>query len=308
VVAQGFGGPLVVDDTWLFIGVPNGVPVRVNKGGGTPVPVATGPDATEAVLQLALDSTHLYWFSFANLGYRVWRAPKGGGAAQLLTSGSIPSFAYPAALEVDDSHVYISLPDRGNVNDLQNRTGEIRRIPKEGGPSTKLFDVYASLMVQDGGDLYWNVDRPDGGGELWKGAKDGSSAAVFRNELGRIEALGARGGRLYWSFLDAGWYFTRSVAPGASEVSLAPTENRPGPFAIGEAGAYWLAGGDNLSGRVWLQGLDGSLKPIATAPATSNQQLFAGAFGSRIAIDEGSVYWAYEGAQGGAPRVYRLAR
>jgi hypothetical protein len=47
---------------------------------------------------------------------------------------------------------------------------------------------------------------------------------------------------------------------------------------------------------------------LVMAPASNNQALFAGAFGARIAIDESAVYWSYEGAQGGAPRVYRLAR
>lgn len=311
IIVKGVGGPLAVDDTWLFVGGSEGIPVRANKGGGEPVSVAPGASVGGKTIELlALDGTHVYWSIRTGVAaqYELWRAPKLGGGAELINSEPAPNFAYPTALVVDDAFVYLSMPDQYNGNDLENRTGVIRRIPKAGGPSKQLFEAYSRNLALDGDHLYWSEDKVGGLSELHKGAKDGSSAEVLASELGPINAIGAREGRLFWSFLDSGLYFTRSTAPGQPVLSLASTEKMPGPYAVAADAVYWLVGGDNLDGQVWRQGIDGSLSALATAPASSNQALFAGAFGARIAIDESAVYWSYEGAQGGAPRVYRLAR
>jgi hypothetical protein len=311
IIVKGVGGPLAVDDTWLFVGGSEGIPVRANKGGGEPVSVAPGASVGGKTIELlALDGTHVYWSIRTGVAaqYELWRAPKLGGGAELINSEPAPNFAYPTALVVDDAFVYLSMPDQYNGNDLENRTGVIRRIPKAGGPSKQLFEAYSRNLALDGDHLYWSEDKVGGLSELHKGAKDGSSAEVLASELGPINAIGAREGRLFWSFLDSGLYFTRSTAPGQPVLSLASTEKMPGPYAVAADAVYWLVGGDSLDGQVWRQGIDGSLSVLATAPASSNQALFAGAFGARIAIDESAVYWSYEGAQGGAPRVYRLAR
>ncbi|MEZ4225224.1 MAG: hypothetical protein R3B13_30010 [Polyangiaceae bacterium] len=69
-------GQIALDEANLYFGDTRGVIQRVAKPGGPPTNVAAGP-ADSAVLEIAVDATHVYWVAKPVTGAKVlMRAPK----------------------------------------------------------------------------------------------------------------------------------------------------------------------------------------------------------------------------------------
>lgn len=308
----GEGGPLAVDDTWLFVGSEKG-PLRLPKLGGEAVPVVPEADLIEPGVDLiALDDTHVYWSVYNGIsqdGYPVFRAPKEGGAPTLIYKEVGPNVAFPVALAVDDGFVYLSHPDIFNANvPPEELVGVIRRVPKEGGASQDLAPVYSRTVAVDADHVYWPRRLANGGSELIRAAKDGSSPQVLVTEAGVIDMITARGGSLFWTVSDAGLVLARAAIDGGAPITLAASETYPGEPAVASDAIYWLIPGGAVDGKVIRVTFGGELSELVTAPTAANSQGFGGPWDSRITVDEEAVYWAYDGAFGGAPRLFSLPR
>lgn len=309
IVAQ-IAGTLAVDDTWLFIG--NGkIPYRVAKSGGAAEPVVSAESVadTGTVELIALDDTHVYWNASGgpSFGYQLLRAPKTGGEPTLVTSKLGPNHAVPTGIAVDADYVYLTQPDI--YNDLPN--GVVRRVPKAGGEALDLAQAFTLSVAVSDSYVYYARLADNKSDELVRADKDGGNPEVIASELGQILDVQVAGDRVFWNSSDAGAFIVRTALEGGATTTLyseTGAEYFAGAPAVTAGALYWLRGGGANVGGVLSVDIAGELSELVTAPASSSYSGFSGAYGTRIAADDTAVYWAYEGLQGGAPRIYRAAR
>ena len=309
IVAQ-IAGTLAVDDTWLFIGEGN-MPYRVVKSGGAIEPVVSAESIADAgtVELIALDDTHVYWSASGgpSFGFQVLRAPKTGGEPTVVTDEPGPNLAVPTGIAVDADFVYLTQPDVYN----SPANGVVRRVPKAGGPVLDLAQAFSrSVAVSDAYVYYARLMNNDSD-ELVRADKDGGNPEVIASELGPIFDVQVEGDRVFWNSSDAGAFIVRTALEGGATTTLfseTGTENFPGAPAVTAGALYWLRGGGADAGGVLSVDLGGVLSELVTAPASSSYSGWNGTYGARIAADDTAVYWAYEGLQGGPPRIYRVAR
>ena len=311
-VLAGLAGTLAVDDTWLFIGA-GPVPVRMPKSGGAYEPVAAPLADSSGVSLIALDDTHVYWNAYISAtAYQILRAPKLGGEATLITDLPGPNFAMATALVVDDDYVYTAQPDIYNANDgFDKLNGVVRRVPKAGGAPIDLAQVYTYSVAVSDSYVYWPRGTEVGGGELVRADKDGANVEVIAAEFGPISVVVIEGDRLFWVFGDAGQQIARTALESGPATTLFSESG--GEFYVGTPaptadGLYWLRPGGAETGGVLSVDLQGQFSELVTAPASAIFPLFYGAVGAQLAADEAAIYWSYAGSQGGAPRLYRVAR
>jgi hypothetical protein len=310
IVVAGMAGVLAADDAWLFIGNASApVPYRVPTCGGAPEPVApieSLPDAARVQL-LTIDATHVYWVT----GLEIYRAPKTGGAPELITNKPGPNNSTPTAIAVDDAFVYLSHPDVLNSNNTADKlSGVVRRVPKAGGATEDLSQTFSYPLAVDGSYVYWVKKNLNGSSSVMRANKDGSGAKPFVTEFGSVDGLVTAGNRLYWVVYDAGEASLRTSENGGAPLTLTTLDSYyvVGTPAAAQDAAYWLRPGDANSGAVLRVQLDSTVTELANAPASSNTSGYYGAYGSRIAANATGVYWSYEVMSGGASRVYRIAR
>ncbi|MEZ4298730.1 MAG: hypothetical protein R3B70_27515 [Polyangiaceae bacterium] len=312
LIVAGKAGALAADDAWVFFVGEESVPYRVPVCGGTPVPVvpADGIGNGSGAALIALDATHVYWTAYQTFpNFELWRAPKEGGTPELLTDKVGPNNSSPAAIAVDDQFVYFSQPDIFNSNDDPDKLqGVIRRVPKAGGPVEDLASGYSLTLAVDSSFLYWARLNQDGTGSVIRAGKDGSSPTPIATELGPTDGFSAAGDRLFWTYTDAGVFSLRTSENGGAPLTLGTTDTYVGPPAATQDAIYWIRPGDTTSGAVFRLATDGTLTQLAEAPASPNAPFFFGAYGARVAVNSNAVFWSYEGAAGGAPRIYRVAR
>ena len=309
VVAQ-IAGTLAVDDTWLFIGDGN-IPYRVVKSGGAVEPVVSAESVADTgrVELIALDDTHVYWNASGgpSFGYQLLRAPKTGGEPTLVTSEPGPNLAVPTGIAVDADYVYLTQPDIYN----NPPNGVVRRVPKAGGAALDLAQAFTLSVAVSDSYVYYARLANNESDELVRADKDGGNPEVIASELGPILDVQVAGDRVFWNSSDAGAFIVRTALEGGATTTLyseTGTEYFAGAPAVTAGGLYWLRGGGADAGGVLSVDIAGEISELVTAPASSSYSGFGGTYGTRIAADDTAVYWAYEGLQGGAPRIYRVAR
>ena len=313
-IVGAIAGTFAVDDTWLFIGTGN-MPYRVVKSGGEPVPVVSeeSVEGTGHLELIALDDTHVYWVASGgpSWGFKLLRAPKAGGEPTLVTDEQGPNLSVPSAFAVDDEYVYVTLPDLYAHGPDQQDAGVVRRVPKAGGPALEIAQVYASSIAVSDTSVYWPRPTKDGGGELVRADKDGANAEVIFVDLGPIFDVQVAGDRVFWHSYDAGQSRAHTALEGQAPTTLfaeSSADFYTGTPAVTAEALYWLRPGGADVGGVRSVDLQGTVADLVTAAASTPYSGFGGPYGARIAADETAIYWAYEGAEGGTPRIYRVAR
>jgi hypothetical protein len=161
---------MVADETDVYWAEDDGV-FRVSKAGGKAATVcpANLPD------HLAIDGTHVYWYS--SLAGVVYRAPKKGGT--------------PAKVHADDQHtlhtIFLEGPDLFVAFGSENKL-VIQKVPKGGGKAATVTEGQETGVhfAADGSNVYWisedNVFKvPRNGGTVTK--------VVAKLEHGREIAL-----------------------------------------------------------------------------------------------------------------------
>jgi hypothetical protein len=89
------------------------------------------------------------------------------------------------------------------------------------------------------------------------------------------------------------------------------TSNVPfGSPTFGSDGVYWtLPGVEGFGAGVYKADFAGNTTVVAEAPTAQKSPIFYGPFGTRLAVDDTSVFFSYEPQSpgDGAARVYRAA-
>jgi len=152
------------DGKWLYgFAFDGDAIVRVGPFGGTPtLVVATAPrndDRAAGVYvqarwwTLAADAEAVYWSDFdGGSRSRIWRAPSGGGTAQLLADVQA---GFPLELVLHGSHLYYS--DGGLVE--MSVAGDARRLVTAGAGTPISVDDDNAWVVRDGSYHTVVVDR-----------------------------------------------------------------------------------------------------------------------------------------------------
>lgn len=318
VIATGRAGTLAVDNTYLYIGDTEPVPFRVAKSGGIPTPVVPVDtfDPAGSVTLIALDATNIYWVTYIGGQplFQVWRAPKDGSAAATLLSTTVgPNNAQPFAIAVDDTYVYLTLPDIYNSNNPPDQLeGAIHRVPKSGGNTEVIASVFNRSIAVDDSHLYWPFTSSDNSGAIERSDKDGTNITTLAKEIGPIISIVTGQGGVFWTYQDSfSEYRLRASLNGASPVTLATSQTPFGPPVVGSDGVFWLVPGvEGVTGAVFKAAFDGTVTKVVDAVNSAPSPIFYGAYGPRLAVDDEAVYFSYEPQTPaeGAPRVYRAAR
>jgi hypothetical protein len=205
-LAQGFdevGGIAIDEDHVYFVSdcVAGTCIQRVSKSGG---PVTTIAGEQPVVVDVAVDATHVYWISYPAIG-QLWRAPKAGGAAEMLTWMQ----ESPEALVLDDEHVYIT-----TVKD--SVTVHIVVVPKTGAPEPTVLtsNVHGAPqgIAVDGTHVYYAVSPAlEGKGAVFAVPKAGGEPAALTGIQTSPFALAIDDDAVY--FTNNAWQSTVRRAP-----------------------------------------------------------------------------------------------
>lgn len=196
------------------------------------VMLLVGADGTN-YNDLAINSTHVFYWRYGNNVYGVWRVPKAGGAAELVTS-NFCCFNY---LVADDSYVYWS-----------NWSG-VYRAPASGGRAQFLYSgVNVRNLALDGDQIFWtsltSYAGPNGGVYTGPAAGGAARALVFANPTGGI-AVDPQS--VFWTDAGAIWRVPR--AGGAAEQIIACGSCSPQVVKVDSENIYYR----NIDGDTWAR-------------------------------------------------------
>jgi hypothetical protein len=130
---------IVLDSTNVYYQQASQNLMRIPKGGGTPVPLATGQPG---VFGISIDANNLYWAEHTMPG-AIRKMPIGGGASTPIASGELD----PNATAVDATSVYW----------VNFQGGTVKRVPIAGGTPVTLAsgqDSPFAILVDDT-NVYW---------------------------------------------------------------------------------------------------------------------------------------------------------
>jgi hypothetical protein len=212
---------------------------KMDQGINLPGCLTGGCSTGNAMRQLVLDSSNVYWFEFDSTkgatGGSINSIVKTGGSVTTVVSGlqGVNSIA------VDDSNVYWT------EYDIVQGNGAIKTVPKTGGPVTVLAtgtpfgfngDVFApGAIALDSTFVYWSDINPT----LRRVLKTGGGAA----ELATFG--GAR------MVVDAGFSYIYGVT-GASTGAVGPTTVARYPLSGGSVEVLAMGTGMSVDGDIWV--------------------------------------------------------
>src|SRR5262249_42058160 len=147
VTSNGYTWGVAVDATDVYWTDTDGdVVMKVPKGGGLPVKLATGSQPTS----IAVDATDVYWTN--TYSGEVMRVPKGGGVPVVFAAGQ------PRAGSVVLAAAFVSWTTHGTGLATEST---VTRAPKIGGPPVVIAMGYTSpdtigKVALDAADVYWS--------------------------------------------------------------------------------------------------------------------------------------------------------
>jgi sugar lactone lactonase YvrE len=289
--------------------------------------------AQTAVVDIAVDSTNVYWTTGGVPGNVVTK-PFTGGNASLISAQNAED--NPRGIARDQNHVYWVDLDNGAVEGVTLLSGTpiqsfYFRMPIV-GPTPGPNDI-----VVDKNNVYW-VDQAAGTVNQQALASPGGTTTVLASGRNQPRALAVDATYVYW--VDYGDTNTGSVnkvpigGTNTQVVALATGENEPYDIVVDAEGAYvyWTTHADRLSGgsvrRVttagnvaptvlanmqgapdgiaidplpneefvyWTAYDDGTVMKIPVAGGTPFQMATNQNNPTAIAVDTDNVYWASEG-------------
>lgn len=196
------------------------------------VVLLVGADGTN-LNDLALNSTHVFYWRNGNNVYGIWRVPKTGGAPEFVSAMGGCCFGDPHA---DDSYVYWT-----------NYYG-VYRAPVSGGrPQTIYGGALIADSALDGDQIYWVTTTPSAGqGAVYAGPAGGGAprALAFADANGSV-AVDAQ--YAYWTSSGGVWRVPK--AGGAAERVISCGTCDPRKVQVDADTLYYR----DVDGDVWAR-------------------------------------------------------
>jgi hypothetical protein len=289
--------------------------------------------AQTAVVDIAVDSTNVYWTTGGVPGNVVTK-PFTGGNASLISALNVEE--NPRGIARDQNHVYWVDLDNGAVEGVTLLSGTpiqsfYFRMPIM-GPTPGPNDI-----VVDKNNVYW-VDQAAGTVNQQALASPGGTTTVLASGRNQPRALAVDATYVYWvDYGDTNTGSVNKVPIGGNNTQVLPLatgENEPYDIVVDAEGAYvyWTTHADRLSGgsvrRIttagnvaptvlanmqgapdgiaidplpneefvyWTAYDDGTVMKIPVAGGTPFQMATNQNNPTAIAVDTDNVYWASEG-------------
>lgn len=224
--------------------------------------------AAECAKGLALDATHVYWFS----GDAIWRAAKASPGVKEKVADAEQGVETVAARD-GDPHVYWI---------VARDTGGVYRAPKTGGVKEKLQGVkQPRALALDGENYYWVY-------------LEGSAQTIAREAKGIKGVVKmATGLTLVWALaVDTSHLYLTSGAQGDGWPSAVEREDKKAVSPALEVVAGKVAPLDlavSSSFVFWLG--QSSIQRAAKTPGPATTIITGLALPGRMALDDLHVYW-----------------
>jgi Domain of unknown function (DUF5050) len=228
-VKQGAPWDVDVDDTTVFWTCSDGGAVmqapKLADGGQT-TPFWSGPDAS--ALEIAVDDGWVYWTVD---GAGVYRAPKDGGAATLVTAGAADGLA------LDGTRVYWT---------EHLSKGRIMAADKGGGAEATLAagQTSPSRLAIDDANVYWVSDTSDAIAMVAKGG--GPVTVLAQGSRVILGGLAVDDTWVYWANSGAGSIARVRKAPPHDQEILAQGLTVPVSVAVDATHLYFTNRGGTL--------------------------------------------------------------
>lgn len=211
---------------------------------------------------LAVDAKRLYWAGFAE--GKIYALDKEGGSLTALAEHENT----PLDVAIDDTDVYfLATP------------GEVRRVPKGGGPSTRVTGglVRPRRLAVDAANVYW-VDSggTSAGGAVMRCRKDGSGVTTLAGGLHEPGEIVLDTENVYWSDRSEGFIY-RLEKDGGAPRKLAQEQWNALQLALDDDYLWWQRGERILKVR------KGGGKPISWVNASHSV--------TGLAVDANAIYY-----------------
>jgi hypothetical protein len=199
-IGDGFGG-LGQDAEFVYwlVDSTTTTPITVMRarkdGSGTPELLGSAP----SLEPLAVDGQFIYWPE-ANMGRRVQRMPKAGGAATDIYTASADRSV--AVVRLDETSVYFA------TRQLEAKTSTLEKLPKAGGAAVTLAGSLdaANAIAIAAGSVYW-IARDDAGlgpGYLARIPASGGTPITIASDVQSPIALAVDAEHAYWAEFGQG--------------------------------------------------------------------------------------------------------
>ncbi|MEZ4223827.1 MAG: hypothetical protein R3B13_22955 [Polyangiaceae bacterium] len=261
---------LIVDQTNLYFLSGSDV-MRVVKTGGTATAIASGQGGPKGLSQ---DATHVYWAN--NLGGAIMRAPKQGGAAQLVSAASLPRRVFvdgSTAYWVEGPGTYPTVWKKapkagGSPNSVYSGAAGFLDVAFNGthlfgaelkaealgyfGPVTQLTPtgaVVASFTCP--GALCWSIDADQSHLAYAVRASIPTQSSVYTRDLGsagekvlrslqgELLAVTLQDDDIYWQWTGSETHIERADKCGGGYFTVATFKSSIAPMAVDDTFVYW---------------------------------------------------------------------
>jgi hypothetical protein len=187
---------------------------------------------------VAVDATYVYWVDFADNS--VHRAPKMGGADQVLHDGGGSSVTQPQRCRVDGAFVYVT-----------DTSGDVVRIPLGGGDPIAIdvatTNTHEVPLALDSTYVYYGLLE-----SVFRSPKTATDSGVaIANGLPKVMDLEVAGGDVLWADLGSdGTDGTvgRVHADGGGRTLVATSLVNPGAVTVSAGFVFWLSQGPGTNG------------------------------------------------------------
>ena len=245
-----------------------------------PTPVTVATVASGPVLDIAVDSSNVFWATSGYPAGSLMKVASAGGGTPVTLASWGASQTYAIAL--DTSNVYWANYTDGTVMKVALAGGDTPTTLASGQDHPKAITVGANTV-------YWanySQNAPDGGtlpvpgtGSVVKVAVGGSGLATLASGQDGPDAVAVDGTSVYWNgrSADIGASLMKVAVGGGSIATLAVglTGVFP-PIAVDANGIYWQSG----IGIVKMALTGGSVVPLVASGAPNG-----------VAIDDTNLYW-----------------
>ena len=232
--------------------------------------------------------------------------------------GSVALASRPGDVAVGEGGVWVTLPDRGAVQQIDPETMTIRDTISVGADPAGVAIGFGSVWVSNGGsstvsridlrtgEVVETIDVPGGpagiavdGEGIWVASSFASSVSRIDPETGDIVATIGVGDRPVDLVVDDTGVWVANAGSGTvsridptSQLVVAESEVGNGPEAIAAGGgAIWVA-----------NSLDGTVSQVDPETNAVAQAIRVGDEPTDVALSEGSV-WVSEGSAGSVTRI-----